>query len=303
MEARTISRLDMVRTTLQFYNANKTELDTVPAFTTSIALVQTEYDGILALMQTVDFDVTIFAKVAAQKKGIMAEAAQKVASLTGAYAHSIRDMVLENAMKTRAYALEKDKKVNATTVCTEIYDKANAVKVPAANFGLTAGDLTALDDAIADYTDYMDKPRLSHGDKSSANKEIDVKLKTCQEILRNQLDRMIENWRTSNPTLVAGWKSARTIIDPPTKHTKLTVTVKNTSNGPIANATVRAAKKDLVKTLITNAAGMVEWDTIPFGKWSVTVSAPNYSDYKIEDVTVVKSEENTLRVVMTAIPT
>lgn len=300
MKARLDAQIDMTRTTLQFYNDNKTELDTVPAFTTSIASVQTNYDEIVVLKQEASSDATIDAKVALQKKGILSKIAGKVASLTGAYANSIGDMVLENTMKVRAYALKKDKKVNITAVCTEIYDKAKVVKVPAANFGLTADDLTALFDAIADYTAYMDKPRLSHGEKSSASKEIKLKMGICSDILKKQLDRMIENWQTSNPMLVSGWKTARTIIDPPTKHTKFTVTVKNASGVPIKNATVTATKKEVVRILKTDVSGMVEWDKMLNGVWSVTVAAPGYLNYTIENVEVIKSEENTLEVVMTA---
>ena len=89
------------------------------------------------------------------------------------------------------------------------------------DYGVTDAFMAQFTQAIKDYSDGMPGPRKAISLRSTATKGIKEKIAACNEQLLI-MDKLMENFRETNPQFVSDYFSARMIIDLGHRHAKPT---------------------------------------------------------------------------------
>ncbi|MBI1223691.1 MAG: hypothetical protein GC192_00520 [Bacteroidetes bacterium] len=300
MRARFDAKLNMYRTVAQLVTDEQTRFNAITGFPLVYAPYATLLTNVEPWVIIALSDPNIEAGIVLGYKQSLANAAELVANFTGVYASVTNNPILMNIMNVKATALVKEKKDRLPAICQTIYDEADAVKVAAADYGLTQDALDALDTANTTYSAAANNPRIAHGKLKTANEMIDKSFDSMDRILNEQLDRLVATVATSDPTLLSLWKTARTIIDPATEHTTLTITVTNTAGEPVENAECVLTKLDMVKTVITDEFGIAYIPTIGSGDWAVSATASGYQPYSLASFKIINKEDNALNITLIA---
>ncbi|MCC6726729.1 MAG: carboxypeptidase regulatory-like domain-containing protein [Saprospiraceae bacterium] len=292
MEKISDSHLNMQRTTAQFYKENKPKLDTVAAITENFVSFDANMVIIEAALTDALNDPTVAAGIAEKLKIELAKATEKVALGAAAYAEVVKNATLLQIMKVRASALIGEKKDRLPTLCQQVHDEANKVIDQLAPYNVTKADLDTLNAAIPPYSAAANSPRLSHGNVKSATDTVVETLRLNNELLKTRLDRLVLTLSTTEPALVVGWKNARKLVNQPSKHTSLLVTVLDDEGKPVTEATVKVSKGTVVRTGQTGENGQCEFKPVSIGEVSLSVEAPGYQPSLLNKLKMVKSEEN-----------
>ena len=113
-------------------------------------------------------------------------------------------------------------------------------------------------------------------------------------ILKNQLDKLIVNFKTTNPDFVSSYKNARTIIDPAKSSTQLKGIVTNAQTGqPIPSATISLIGVTSNETQTTKTGKFII-KPISIGEYKVVITAPGYTNYTNENVIVKLGQTTTI---------
>lgn len=98
--------------------------------------------------------------------------------------------------------------------CQTFSDLGIANKVAlAAKYNVNANDLAALKAAIADFTGAQPKPRNGRAISASATKQLEALFAELDATLNNQLDPLMEKFKSTQPAFYTAYQTARTIVD------------------------------------------------------------------------------------------
>lgn len=162
-------------------------------------------------------------------------------------------------------------------VCQLILTAANDNAAALVDFGVDAAQLTDLDNSITNWGKESTEPRTAISERVAATGELPMLFVAADELLKKQLDKLMEKFRKSDPGFYNTYKSARKIVN--AGHGQLTTTVIGkvldaaTQLG-IPGATVEDADLDIV--VLTDADGNFEMNKIPLGEAKLTVMAVGF---------------------------
>jgi hypothetical protein len=83
-----------------------------------------------------------------------------------------------------------------------------------APYGVTSGMITAITTARGEFADVVNDPRSAIVERKAHTQSVPAIVRDVKtRILRGQLDRLMNRFRLTNPTLYAGYRAARVIVD------------------------------------------------------------------------------------------
>jgi hypothetical protein len=101
---------------------------------------------------------------------------------------------------------------------------------------VTPANLDELASALAEFNAAKARPRTATANRSVQTQSLPHLIRDASSILRNQIDRMASLLRRQNPDFVAGYQSARLIVDRAATHkTTKTAGTKPEGTTPPAN--------------------------------------------------------------------
>ncbi len=172
-----------------------------------------------------------------------------------------------------------------------LIDRANLIlgiaNTNAANIlskGITAvmlGDLLTL---ITQYGTAVSGPRNVISDKKSATEQLITQFSDTDELLNDNLDNLIVQFKTTNNDFFLNYFNNRIIIDLGTQHTRLGGTVTDSEGNPLEGVLVRADETDLEE--VTDAAGEYLFKPFIPGDFTVTVEKDGFVTKTIANVHV-----------------
>ncbi len=104
--------------------------------------------------------------------------------------------------------------------CQEVHDLANTNAAALAPFGVSAGDIAALQSAIDDYKTLLSKPREAIGARKEVTGNIADDEATADKLLNDELDKSMTKFETKNAAFFGEYTTARMIIDLGGRHEK-----------------------------------------------------------------------------------
>ena len=82
-----------------------------------------------------------------------------------------------------------------------------------ADYCVTEAQVTDLVTSVDDFREMVGMPRLKRSEVGLANKSADELLKNVLDILKNQLDKVMLQFKLSDPSFYEGYLKARVIVD------------------------------------------------------------------------------------------
>jgi hypothetical protein len=112
-----------------------------------------------------------------------------------------------------------------------ILDEANARKTELAAFNITQASMDDFSQALQAFNSAKTSPRTAVVERMTKTQSIPVLLRDNDSILRNELDPLVNLFQPTHPEFVAGYRSARVIIDRAASHGTATATTPPPSGG------------------------------------------------------------------------
>lgn len=131
----------------------------------------------------------------------------------GALGHTSNDNELMALTDLTPSGLDKLGDEALANRATTILARANAMKSELATLQVTPANLDELDQALQDFQASKAKPRTAVAERVAQTESLPSLVREGSDILGNQIDPLVNLFRRSHADFVAGYRSARVIVD------------------------------------------------------------------------------------------
>src|SRR5204863_494862 len=101
---------------------------------------------------------------------------------------------------------------------TSIVNHTNGRVAELATLHVSQTNLDELNETLTNFKTSKSAPRAGIANRMAQTESLPELINEANDILRNQLDRMVNLFRRSNPEFVAAYRGARVIVDRPATH-------------------------------------------------------------------------------------
>ena len=133
-------------------------------------------------------------------------------------AHSSGDRDLLALTVVTPTALDRMDQEELSHRATSVLAEANTRKTDLATLHVTQANLDELGQALQDFNAAKASPRTATAERMAQTESLPSLIREASNILRNQIDRMVNLLRRSNPDFVTGYRAAREIVDRAASH-------------------------------------------------------------------------------------
>ncbi len=221
MDSRNEARLNMYRAVQLFCNNNSAITVASPAFTAALATLDA---NISAIISTASSQTEVITGIAIDKtvlKKNLSQAAADLAALVYAYAVSINNNTLKQEVNYAYSDFYRIKDDLLAPTAQNVHDAATANLAALAPYGVIAPMLAALLTTIQNYGTAVPTPRNAKALKSTYAANLKQLFKQTDNLLKNQLDKIVVSFKTTQPDFYNTWLNNRIIIDPSKTETQI----------------------------------------------------------------------------------
>ena len=227
----------------------------------------------------------------------LCQLAANIAGVISAYASANHNETLKQEMNLPVTTLMRTCDEALAPRCQNVHDKAAANRAALNDYGIKPEQLTDLQPAIDNYSAETMKPRTAVSNRKTATANLAALFKETDDILKNQMDKLIELHRADHPDFVNTYFETRIIVDPPTRATQLKGKIITQSGGqPIKNASVEIIKNGI--NALTNLIGEYCINPAPIGKFTIRVKAVGFQDLEIDEIEIKLGEVKKLNLIL-----
>lgn len=302
MNANQESKLNMYDAVLAHLNANAAIVATVPAFQTAADNFEDIVDDLRTAAQNEILAISGFTQDKTQQRADLIELTLDVAGAIHAYAASVDNLVLKDQVKLVYSDLNRLKDELLGPACSNILDAANANAAAIVPFGVTAAKITSLEDAIDDYVSAVPAHRNAVSNRTSLGEQIKQLFKDGDNLLKNQLDKLAIQFKSTNPNFYNSYRSNRIILDAATSSTQVSGIVREQgSNNPLSGVQVQVDNETYVTT--TNSSGEYILKIPVPGEYNITFSKEGYQTQTQEEIEITLGQTTSLDITLNQNPT
>ena len=212
------NRIRMFKTTNSVLEENKAAWTAMAPFA---AAVQDFKDKIFAIDLAAQKQETATAGAALDRASAR-EALEDVLFLAsealGVLAHSADDNELRDLTDVRPSGLQRLSDEELANFAHSIVAQTSGRKTELATLQVSDTNMTELNEALDDFEKSKSAPRAAIANRMAQTESLAEQIREANDILRNQLDRMVNLFRRSHPDFVAAYRGARVIVDRPATH-------------------------------------------------------------------------------------
>jgi hypothetical protein len=286
---------------IAYCNSNAALIATLPAFQTAFTNFQSIVGNIHSTVQLEANVITGITIDKSQLKANLGEQAINLASMIFAYASNANMNSLKEQVNFSPSEIKLMKDEMLVASCGNIRDAANANLAALADYGITAATIASFQGTMDAYTALISSPRNAVSQRASYAKTLTVLFKQADASLKNQMDKMALNFKTSFEDFYNTYKSNRIIIDPGTSTTQIAGTITSAANNqPVEGALVQLVGNGLSNT--TDAQGNYILKSVAIGKQSVKITKAGFADDTIDNILVKLGKTATADAAITAMP-
>jgi hypothetical protein len=211
MNTKCINCLNMFQTTQACLEANESVYKNVPAVVTTSG----ELDDLVTAILTAQRAQASAEGLAAAKTSVredLAEAAYEIASLVHACAqqHGVEEVASRTDLSRTD--VQSGKEAKFIDRIKGILDDAALLVDDLGDCGVTPAKLKALKDLVAKFEKVKPLPRNGVSDGSSATRRLSVLFARTSKLLRTRLDRLVVQFKKTNPEFYEAYQTARKIV-------------------------------------------------------------------------------------------
>ena len=230
------------------------------------------------------------------KKLLLIEKALVVAGGILSVAQETNDTELFELVNFTASELEHIGDTLLLDRATLILDTGNANAAAILPKGITAVILGELQTMVTEYETVVVSPRDLIVDKKTATAQLKVLFLDTDALLKDNLDRLMMQFKTSNNEFFRKYFNGREIIDLGTQHTRLGGVITDSEGNPLEGVTVVAVGADLEE--VSDAEGIYLFKPFIPGDFTITFTKTGFITQTFEDVHVSPGQHLVLDVVM-----
>lgn len=149
----------------------------------------------------------------AARKSLLVETGYAIAASVQAYAAENENNDLYELVDFPKSTLQRAEDEILEQNCQLIHDQANALVLDLLDYGVTAAKLTTLQGLITAWATQSQTPRGAIAGRKVATDSIPVLFKASDAILKKRMDKLMANFKVSEPTFYATYFAARKIVD------------------------------------------------------------------------------------------
>lgn len=299
MKARQEAKVSMFRAIIQLCEANAAIVATILAFQNAFNAFKATVEQISGATQLTDVPLQGITADKGNRKQTLAQRAADIAGIVFAFASANSNLTLRQEVNFNFSKLMKTRDEELAPRCQNIHDKAQENLGALKDYGIEAAQLAEMQTLIDDYAAATPKPRTAVSHRKTQHANVNQLIKQADEILKDQMDKLVVNFRAANPDFVAQYESNRIIIDPAKTTTELRGVVTNKTDGSfIKGALVTIVEKALTAT--TNSAGEYSIKPAPIGEFTIRVTKTGFEDLEMDEIDIKLGEINRLNLVLLA---
>ena len=207
------NKLSMYKAVNSVANESKTIIETIPALSGAITRFGANIESINAT--DIALNNSTSGKTGSKEKAenAMLDVLIPLASSLHAYANKANKEELKVKSKvTRSY-LKSIRDNELITKTQMIRDLLNENLAALADYSITAVKLTELDEKLSTYQGSIGSKETSFATKGAARISLSQLFDDTDNILKNEIDTLVENFKNGNKTFYDKYWSARTIKD------------------------------------------------------------------------------------------
>ncbi len=217
MDTKLTNRVTMFKTVISYLDDNSSVWNTMAPLQTAF----TEFKGEVAAIDTTAQQQEA-PKGATDDKAEARDALEDVLFLAcealGVLAHTRNDNDLLALTDVTRTSLDRMGAEELTNRATSVLAAATTRKTELATLQVTQANLDELAQALQNFNAAKTGPRTAIAERSVQTESLPRRVRAANEILRNKIDRMVSLFKRTNPDFVAGYQSARVIVDRAATH-------------------------------------------------------------------------------------
>lgn len=197
----------------QFIETHRTQLETIPALATAIQ----QFLDLLPQIEQVNQIQLGHAKGSSDLKqkeeAEMIQATIQVAAAIFVYAQVNNRPDLQAKVNVSPTYLQELPDEELKITCLNIHSTAEKLDGNLSNFGITPEAITQLKKEIDDFAAIIAAPRSAIVTRSQATRRLKELIDQANDLLRNQLDKLMVLFEHTQPQVYNTYKAARVIVD------------------------------------------------------------------------------------------
>ena len=214
------NKLSMYLSVQKVTNTHSAEWQGLPAYATIFASFEDAISQIRNTRLVQEGQITGITKDKAQAQNNAIEKAIQVATAVFAYASIQNNNTLKDKVSYSPSELRRSRDTILIDRLEVIHEAATSVLAELANYGLTQADLDEFSALITSYTNMVEDPRVAITNRARATKDLKSIFKTADKILKEQLDKLMLQYKKTAPEFYQQYFNARLIIDLGIRHKK-----------------------------------------------------------------------------------
>ena len=257
----------------------------LPAFVSTFG----EFETVIQSIQDIRLVQEQDTKGVTQDKQSAGEILIEQALIVSTAVHAYATDVNNNTLREKVNYSPSDLKIARDTIiidmCQLVHNEANNVLADLADYGITAAELTDLQGKLDDYEAIVAGPRDAITDRASATAELESLFVTGDDVLNNKLDKLMTQFKQSDPGFHVQFYSSRKIVDSGRPGTGLKGRVTDSATGDrIKKAVVDIPQLETGRK--TNDDGTYNFKKVRPGTYSVSITAKGYEKKEIDEVVI-----------------
>jgi hypothetical protein len=299
MNAKEEAKLTMFRGFEQHLDTNSGIVSTITALAPASNAFKDFIAGIVNAEQLTNVNLTGITVDKGNAKQDLYQIAADSAALIAAYASTVGNPTLEAEVNYTVTKLKRLRDEQLAPVCQIIHDRAVENKAVLKDYSITDAKIAELQTEITGYTVKTPNPRTAVGNRKTQTAQRRELFRQGDAILKKQINKLIKNFRTTQPDFHNTYFNLREIPDALTTVTQLKGTITDSADAkPIKGATVRIV--ELNKATVTNSIGNYSFKPVEHGNYTVTVAKEGYQPFETDEIDVKLGDIKHLNVVLKA---
>ena len=220
MNKRLENKMMMLKAVLKLLTSNKPLWkDSVP-FVNAVNQLAELVAGIDATRLITDQDYTGLVAEKAALQNLLITKAFEIVSTLHAMASSTKNNILLGKVSFPISELQRQRERELATTCRGIVVIARNSLPSLAGYPITEPELVAFEEQVSVYEGDLPNHRVSVSERKAANAKLKDLHKEADNLLVNQIDRLMFRFSTAKPDFYASYINARKVVDYGIRHDK-----------------------------------------------------------------------------------
>jgi hypothetical protein len=293
------AKLSMYNAVITYCDANTATVATVPAFQTAYTNFKNNFGAIIEVASLEAQVITGITMDKSQMRKDLAQKASDIAAAVYAYAITQNDNTLKEQVNFSVSDLLRLKDEILGPTCSNIANAADTNIANLAGYGITAAVLTDFADMTQAFMNLVAAPRNAVTQRATYSSELKELFKTGDSILKDQMDKIALQFKTTNPEFYTTYKNNRIILDAGTSPTQAEgIITQNGTETTLSGVSIQVVGQSYNAT--SNGSGEYKLKIPVPGTYNIQFTKSGFADKTVDNIEITLGQSTDLDVQLDA---